>query len=167
MNASRSPRRRSAAPSTRRSCATGCSTSGGTRPRRATVAGIDIVESITLRDDPLLLLALVQTRFATGTHELYQLPLALAPRTRTDVPRGESIAHTDEWTVYDALAEPTQALELLRRIETTDEIATADGHVQLPPVRRRRATLSDGDRRPADGRRAVELLDRVRRQRSC
>ncbi len=41
------------------------------------VAGIDIVESITLRDEPLLLLALVQTRFATGTHELYQLPLAL------------------------------------------------------------------------------------------
>ncbi|HUA46571.1 MAG TPA: hypothetical protein VMA77_15170, partial [Solirubrobacteraceae bacterium] len=40
------------------------------------VAGIDIVESITLREDPLLLLALVQTRFATGTHELYQLPLA-------------------------------------------------------------------------------------------
>jgi hypothetical protein len=31
------------------------------------VTGIDIVESITLRDEPLLLLALVQTRFATGT----------------------------------------------------------------------------------------------------
>jgi len=90
------------------------------------VAGIDIVESITLRDDPLLLLALVQTRFATGTHELYQLPLALRPPD--DVPDGESIARTDEWTVYDALAEPTQALELLRRIETTDEITTADGH---------------------------------------
>ena len=67
------------------------------------VAGIDIVESITLRDDPLLLLALVQTRFATGTHELYQLPLALRPPE--EVTRGESIAHTDEWTVYDALAE--------------------------------------------------------------
>ena len=38
------------------------------------IAGIDIVESITLREDPLMLLALVQTRFATGTHELYQLP---------------------------------------------------------------------------------------------
>ncbi len=49
------------------------------------VAGIDIVESITLRDEPLLVLALVQTRFATGTHELYQLPLALRPPE--DVPR--------------------------------------------------------------------------------
>jgi trehalose synthase-fused probable maltokinase len=90
------------------------------------VAGIDIVESITLRDEPLLLLALVQTRFATGTHELYQLPLALRPLD--EVPGGESIAQTDEWTVYDALAEPADALELLRRIETTDEITTADGH---------------------------------------
>ena len=92
------------------------------------VTGIDIVESITLRDEPLLLLTLVQTRFATGTHELYQLPLALrGPDFSTDLAGGESIAHTDEWTVYDALAEPTEALELLRRIEATDEIATADG----------------------------------------
>ncbi|MGH2887023.1 MAG: maltokinase N-terminal cap-like domain-containing protein [Solirubrobacteraceae bacterium] len=92
------------------------------------VTGIDIVESITLRDEPPLLLALVQTRFATGTHELYQLPLALRGADEDGVPGGESIAHTDEWTVYDALADPTQALELLRRIEADDEITTADGH---------------------------------------
>ena len=93
------------------------------------IAGIDIVETITLREDPLLLLALVQTRFATGTHELYQLPLALrAPDGPEATARGESIAHTDEWTVYDALAEPAEAIELLRRIEATDEITTVDGH---------------------------------------
>jgi maltokinase len=89
------------------------------------IAGIDIVESITLRDDPLLLLALVETRFATGIHELYQLPLAIRPPS--DIPRGESISHTDDWAVYDALAEPQQAHELLRRIVTTDEIDTDDG----------------------------------------
>jgi maltokinase len=93
------------------------------------VTGIDIVETITLREDPLLVLALVQTRFATGTHELYQLPLALrAPDATDEYPGGEAIAHTDEWTVYDALAEPAEAIELLRRIESTDEITTADGH---------------------------------------
>jgi maltokinase len=93
------------------------------------VTGIDIVETITLRDDPLLLLALVQTRFATGTHELYQLPLALrTPNGGDEGPPAEAIAHTDEWTVYDALAEPGEAIELLRRIETADEtITTADG----------------------------------------
>ncbi len=92
------------------------------------VAGIDIVESITLREHPLLVLALVQTRFATGTHELYQLPLALRSPDSVGAPRGESIAHSAEWTLYDALAEPAQAIELLRRIEATDEIATPDGH---------------------------------------
>jgi len=90
------------------------------------VAGIDIVESITLRQDPLLLLALVQTRFATGMHELYQLPLALRPPGENHA--GESIAQSDGWIVFDALAEPTQALELLRRIEAADEITTDDGH---------------------------------------
>jgi maltokinase len=96
------------------------------------ITGIDIVESITLRDDPLLLLALVQTRFATGTHELYQLPLAI--RSPGEVPRGESIAHTEGWTVYDALAEPVQAHELLRRIIATDEIETDEGHFGFHPL---------------------------------
>ncbi len=90
-----------------------------------TVAGIDIVEMVTLRDEPSLVLALVETRFGTGTHELYQLPLAI--RTPSEVPRGDSIAHTDDWAVYDALAEPEQAHELLRRIAATDEIETDDG----------------------------------------
>ena len=54
------------------------------------VAGIEIVESILLREDPLLLLALVQTRFATGTHELYQLPLALRAPEADDVVRDDT-----------------------------------------------------------------------------
>ena len=95
------------------------------------VAGIDIVESITLREDPLLLLALVQTRFATGTHELYQLPLAM--RSPAEVPRGESISHTDDWAVYDALAEPEHAVELMRRIAAGDEVATEDGRFGFHP----------------------------------
>jgi maltokinase len=97
-----------------------------------TVAGIGIVESITLREDPLLVLALVETRFGTGTHELYQLPLAIRPPS--EVPRGDSIAHNDDWTLYDALAEPEQALELMRRMAAGDEIETDDGHFAFHPV---------------------------------
>lgn len=95
------------------------------------VTGIDIVESIPLREDPLLLLALVQTRFATGTHELYQLPLAIA--APGEVPGGHEIAHTDDWVVYDALAEPEQAHELLRRIAAADEIESEEGHFSFHP----------------------------------
>jgi maltokinase len=103
------------------------------------ISGIDIVESITLRDEPLLLLALVETRFATGIHELYQLPLAIRPPS--DVPRGESISHTDGWAVYDALAEPEQAHELLRRLVATDEIDTEDGRFSFHPFDESIATL--------------------------
>jgi maltokinase len=89
------------------------------------VAGIEIVESVALREDPVLLLALVQARFATGTHELYQLPLGLRPGS--EVPGSASIARTPDWIVYDAVADPAQAIELLRRIDGGGEIETADG----------------------------------------
>jgi trehalose synthase-fused probable maltokinase len=96
-----------------------------------TVAGIEIVESITLREDPLLVLTLIETRFGTGIHELYQLPLAI--RHPSEIPRGDSIANTDDWAVYDALAEPEQAVELMRRIVATDEIETDAGRFSFYP----------------------------------
>ena len=72
------------------------------------VAGIELVEHVALREPPKpLLLALVQTRFATGTHELYQLLLGVE--------------------TFDALEDPRQATELLRRLDLCDEIAAAEG----------------------------------------
>src|SRR5919197_2109035 len=69
------------------------------------VAGVELVETVVLRDEPpLLFLALLQTRFATGTHELYQLALGVRPAEE-----GWSqhvIAETPEWTLYDGLADP-------------------------------------------------------------
>src|SRR6185312_7759767 len=43
------------------------------------------------------------------------------------------IAHTDDWAVYDALAEPEHALELIRRIAATDEIETDYGRFSFHP----------------------------------
>ena len=71
------------------------------------VAAVEVAECAVLREEPPLLLALVQARFATGTHELYQL--LVAPGT------------------FDALSEPGEAAELLRRIERTDTIETEQG----------------------------------------
>jgi len=96
------------------------------------VTGIEIVEKVALREEPLLLLTLVQTRFATGTHELYQLPLAL--RQAGEAPAPELIARVEDWDVYDALADPPQALELLRRILSTDEIETEEGRFSFHRV---------------------------------
>jgi trehalose synthase-fused probable maltokinase len=94
------------------------------------ITGIEIVENVSLRDEPLLLLTLVQTRFATGTHELYQLLLTLEPASR-DAEGSDGaaalIAVVDGCAVRDALADPPQATELLRRIGSGGEIETPDG----------------------------------------
>jgi trehalose synthase-fused probable maltokinase len=72
------------------------------------VAGIEVVERVALREHPEPLeLALVQTRFATGTHELYQLLLGSG--------------------TFDALEDPRHALELLRRLDLCAEIDAAEG----------------------------------------
>ena len=96
------------------------------------VAGIEIVEAVALSEDPVLFLALIQTRFATGIHELYQLPLALRPsgeETLTD-----AIAQTGDWTAYDAYAEPARLLNLVLRMDSGNEIETADGRFSFHRV---------------------------------
>lgn len=89
------------------------------------VSGIEIVEGVTVREHPQLFLALVQTRFATGTHELYQLPLWLHASPDHEVE--DTIARTSGWTAADALAQPERLLELVRRMETEEQLAGADG----------------------------------------
>jgi maltokinase len=91
------------------------------------VTGIEIVESVVLDEDPLLVLALVQTRFATGTHELYQLPVALRPVQADEAAKPNLIARVGDLDVDDALADPAQALSLLRRVCGTDQIETDEG----------------------------------------
>ena len=65
------------------------------------VTGLEIVESVVLEEDPALLLTLVQTRFATGTHELYQLPVALRPVAGDEPAAGDERAGRDERATGD------------------------------------------------------------------
>jgi maltokinase len=95
------------------------------------IAGLEIVESPTLLQDPETLLTLAQTRFATGTHELYQLPLILLGDGETLPapldPTAQPIGSGSEWAVYDGLADAGPAWELLRRIAASEEIETEQG----------------------------------------
>ncbi|HZU59793.1 MAG TPA: phosphotransferase [Solirubrobacteraceae bacterium] len=97
------------------------------------ITGVEIMECLPLSQEPPVLLTLVQTRFATGTHELYQLPLMLA---RPDhLPDGVQlnghaqapISSSGEWSVYDGLAHPAQARALLALIAAGEEIETSHG----------------------------------------
>jgi maltokinase len=78
------------------------------------VAGAEVVESAVLRDQPILLLALVQARFATGTHELYQLLLGNGS--------------------FDALSDPSEAAEIVTRFERGDTIETPQGRFSFERV---------------------------------
>jgi len=90
------------------------------------VSGVELVETVLLRHEaPLLFLVLLQTRFATGTHELYQLALGVRPAE--DGWEDHVVASTDDWVVYDALADPAHGRELLARIDAEALIETEHG----------------------------------------
>jgi len=73
------------------------------------LTGIDIFEQAELESG--LVLALAQAWFATGTHDLYQLPIAFA----------------DGEVVFDALPEPPHARALLAQIQSGEDLPTAEG----------------------------------------
>jgi maltokinase len=101
----------------------------GSKARQVTSLGV--LDFVPLRLEPRLLASvMVEARFAPGTHEVYQVPVAYRP-----VEEGWSegvIAESDGMTIYDALADPDEGqalLELMRanaRLES--EHAVSDFH---------------------------------------
>jgi trehalose synthase-fused probable maltokinase len=96
------------------------------------VTQVELLEAATMGTaPPLLLLALLQTGFATGTHELYQLPLGMRPQESGGP---APIAETEGWTVYDALDDPELGRLLLRWIDETGELEGRDGRFSFHRV---------------------------------
>jgi predicted trehalose synthase len=110
------------------------------------VTHADLVEAATLGSEPpLLVLALLQTGFATGTHELYQLPLGLR---QADSGGPEPITQVDGWIVYDALADPDLGRVLLRWINETGALETEDGAFSFHRVNGKLDLPEDAPLRP-------------------
>jgi len=110
------------------------------------VTHVDLLEAATLGDEPpLLVLALLQTGFATGTHELYQLPLGMRPRESGGP---EPITEIGGWSVYDALADPDLGRVLLRWIEETGELEAEDGRFSFHRAGARSGLAEDVPVRP-------------------
>jgi trehalose synthase-fused probable maltokinase len=81
---------------------------------------------------PLAVLALVETVFDTGTHDVYQLPLGLRPAEE-----GWSeavICELDGWTVYDAAADPLLARELVSLMRQGETLTTEEGRLEFRRV---------------------------------
>jgi maltokinase len=90
------------------------------------VTHLNVVEAVPLRSEsPILVLTLMEAVFPAGTHETYQVPLGLRP---TDDGWTERvICTTDDWTVYDGLADPAFGRELLHRMRQDSEVTVEDG----------------------------------------
>jgi trehalose synthase-fused probable maltokinase len=106
------------------------------------LSGTEVFDAASISTDPSLVLAIVQVRFTTGTHELYQLPLGLRRVSDDGGAREGVIAAAEGSGLIDALAEPSRAAELMARIDATGEVGTeygcfafrrADGASPLPP----------------------------------
>ena len=110
------------------------------------IASLAFEETIALENGSPLVLALAQVGFATGTHELYQLPLSfVAP---TEVGARESIQRAKEWVAVDAIADPELARELLRAIDAERTIETEEGVARFVRVGSGGPLRHDGTVRP-------------------
>ena len=110
------------------------------------VTHVDLLETATLgQEPPLLVLALLQTGFATGTHELYQLAVGV---DSPDSAAAEQIALAGEWCLFDALSDPGLGRVLLRWIDEMGEIEGEDGRFSAHLVNGRLALPEGSEVRP-------------------
>jgi maltokinase len=77
---------------------------------------------------PQLRIALVEVHFGTGTHEIYQVPIAIDSGEAPDEGRIAAIDGGED-TVYDLLAERRDPSRLLRLIAAGGQVAGDDGRV--------------------------------------
>ena len=106
------------------------------------VAHVHVLDAVVLHDGvPGLVVACVEARFHAGTHELYQLLLAMRPSE--EAWERDVVAHTAGVTVYEALADPAASAVLGRLLRERAEVDGATAHVSFRWV-------EDGAAPPAD-----------------
>ena len=96
------------------------------------VTGLQIEESVAIADGPPLVVNLVQARFASGSHELYQLPFVLLAADQVgDRP---VVCATEDWAAVDAVADPELVRELMRQMDAESTIEGANGTFRFQRV---------------------------------
>jgi len=81
---------------------------------------------------PPLIVNLVQARFASGAHELYQLPFALlAPGQVGERP---VVCATEDWIAVDAVADPELVRQLMRQIDAEQTLEGDSGTFRFQRV---------------------------------
>jgi maltokinase len=91
------------------------------------VASVRAVEAFPLRDEgePLLAVAVVEVRFQSGTHDLYNVPVGLRRGA------GGGFASVGGWSAIDALEDEQLVLDLVGLIRSEESIEHEGGTVQF------------------------------------
>jgi maltokinase len=76
---------------------------------------------------PQLRIALVEAHFGTGTHEIYQVPIAIDGGD--ELPAEARIADFGDAAAYDLFAEPRDPKRLLKLIAAGGQVASAEGRI--------------------------------------
>jgi maltokinase len=108
------------------------------------ISAIEIEESVELADRLPLLLAVVQTRFASGSHELYQLPITFLPGVATTA----AIQTVGQSTAVDSVSQPALVRSLLRGMDAELELETEDGVFRFHRAEQAGPLLPDAPVRP-------------------
>ena len=93
------------------------------------VVQVQAVDAFPLRekDEPLLAVAVVETRFQTGTHELYNLPVGLR--------RGKGgFASVDGWSAFDALEDDGLVRGLVEMIRAQERVEHDRGTLEFNTI---------------------------------
>jgi maltokinase len=110
------------------------------------ISSIEVDECARVADQPPLLLLLVETKFASGSHELYQLPLTFMPASAAE---GRTVVGTTgELVAVDAVADPDLMRDLLRRVEEDFSLDTEEGQFRFRHVPESGPLMSDAPARP-------------------
>jgi maltokinase len=94
------------------------------------VAHATVLDTAVLRGEaPLLVSALTEIRFHTGTHQTYQLLLGLRPAE--DAWAGDAIDEREGFVVYDAPADSELSRELVELMRSEATLAAGEGTVEF------------------------------------
>jgi trehalose synthase-fused probable maltokinase len=97
------------------------------------VVGLRILDRAELRSElPALVDTLVEVRYGSGTHDVYQLVVAMGENGASG---GEEIASADGFTSYEAFGDLVFARELIDRLRAGTMLAAGDGTIEFCGMR--------------------------------
>ena len=110
------------------------------------INAVDVDECARIAEQPPLVLMLVETKFASGNHELYQLPVAFLPEAQAG--GRAQIGTSGDLIAVDAVSDPELIRELLRRIDENFSLDTEDGQFRFARAEGSGTLMTDAPARP-------------------